>query len=532
MDASSYNLAAQTYNQVLKNKEEYIDSLPRLIPVFLSLSEPDSLRLDAWHALGLIYHYWGQADSALIYYDSLANTNYFDTLQLYPNLETLVGERSRIRQLAEIEQGNNSVYIQVEYAASIFPGASLRIEVSLATEQERPIPGLVASRKTIRNKGLFQDTLALPYKTLRLGEQAGLVVARLIDPTNNTEVDKMLIPITIYPPSGLIVGAPYCITNIVPAGLALRNRELDRIELNILNDKTTSQEGESLHNETYHGVLYNGDEVTLIGENAFQFHIQLPNGRSGYIAKTYETKPTLGYCLVPSSPQSAEGVEPTIAMSGVVIDNSSNAPLAGAEVWLVPPASGGTRSGGELKALTDRSGNFQISGLDPATNYELRVAKEGYGLRGRAETKSGAAWSAKPTTQYLVRLNNQLEVKGKVTDINTGEGLDGALISIIGEGFSSGTNSVADGSFEKVVEKAEAGTKSFSIVVAKDGYTTRNFSINNYSSGQAVELQLQAEGAIENLIGPADLLDFPSVKQADEKTLRQAKEQVGSPLAK
>ena len=60
---------------------------------FRAAARDESLRNQAWHAIGLAFYYIGNRDSASYYYNALQQVAYFDSLQLFPNLKILLGKQ-------------------------------------------------------------------------------------------------------------------------------------------------------------------------------------------------------------------------------------------------------------------------------------------------------------------------------------------------------------------------------------------------------------------------------------------------------
>ena len=60
---------------------------------FKVAARDESIRNHAWHAIGLTFYYLGNRDSAAFYYNSLQQTGFFDSLQLFPNLKILLGKQ-------------------------------------------------------------------------------------------------------------------------------------------------------------------------------------------------------------------------------------------------------------------------------------------------------------------------------------------------------------------------------------------------------------------------------------------------------
>jgi outer membrane protein OmpA-like peptidoglycan-associated protein/PKD repeat protein len=92
------------------------DKLPWALQSFHRAAAFDSVKLDALHGVGLVHFYDEKQDSALVFYEMLlAQTDslFFDTLQTYPHLQSLLFKKLR--------EGQRLVTIQVVDAATNQP---------------------------------------------------------------------------------------------------------------------------------------------------------------------------------------------------------------------------------------------------------------------------------------------------------------------------------------------------------------------------------------------------------------------------
>jgi hypothetical protein len=79
--------------------------------------------------------------------------------------------------------------------------------------------------------------------------------------------------------------------------------------------------------------------------------------------------------LVASQPPQA--VTPMSRVSGQVIEHGTNAPVAGAHVFLVLDGEFSTSAGAPPESVTDRDGRYQFDTLPPG-RYRIAVHKEGF----------------------------------------------------------------------------------------------------------------------------------------------------------
>lgn len=476
LEKARFKLAASTYWNMLNPADSLPvgipawprDSLLQLVPVFSRFMDTDSLRLDSWHALGLINFYVSEEaasqnnfvayDSLYLvannYYDSLSTTPYFDDILTYPNLHTL------------------------------------------------------------------------------------------LSPSDTFQVNQV-----------------YCIMPIMPDyGLAIRNKVLIRSEITSLNpnNRNTPQALE-LYNSTYIGGAYNNEPVRLLADHPLQYEIvSLKTGKRGYIVKIFEGQPTLTRCetdsltgtrrelnpkpdriqsnqdLELSSDQNTvilqdSSVQLPFAVNGQIIDERTALPLPGVTVWFLSRTVGDVHGREELRDTSDAYGNFQISGFHPKSNYELRLAKEGYGL-SRAENRinTGENWANSFVKQSMLRLQNNLEVSGRIVEVSTQQAISGAIVSVTGKGFSAGGTSDQQGQFSISVDDADINTSSFNVIVARQGYVDQNFSINNYKSGAVLELELSPETdkkqpSEDQRVGTVSLADqnYPTIQINEQFWLTQ-----------
>jgi len=155
-----YLRGAEWYNALLQ------DSIPDSEFRFLGLKDlttaasHDSIRQDARHALGLSYFYLQQRDSALHFYNQLDSAGYFDTLNLYPNLASLLDlQPTRIFSIEVIEEAGTALQAAIEYYVSA-RDPELSLELSALDRRGAPsadIGTTIASAAP----GSRRDTLTL-----------------------------------------------------------------------------------------------------------------------------------------------------------------------------------------------------------------------------------------------------------------------------------------------------------------------------------------------------------------------------------
>ena len=520
---STYNRLIQNYNGILQSDLWDRQTLKNFIPNFKTATKEDAFRLDAWHALGLIHYYTRQAptvnndvlDFAYIYYDSLAATNYFDTLRLYPNLETFLNLRSRIRSVQTNWQINNELDLLIDYTSNA-DDAPLELRAMLVDENRTLLRGTIAMRKSISGNGARIDQITLPAEKTRRASIGDSILVWIYNTEEKLPTAEYMLPFlpqestprsseaeqTILQ-SGLVANQEYCVAKVLDAGLALRNRILNRKELDLINARSTTTEGRKLSDETYIRILRPQDTLTLLAEHPLQYEIKF-RGNQGFIVKSFGSIPTIGDCIE----EADVVVSNTLSMSGRILEIGSNQPLADVDVILLPRTLGVSHPRDQLRAKTDSKGSFEIAGLHSDARYELRLAKDGYGISGTPSIRSGSDWNAKPVEERMKRLSPYFEVRGTVFDAETGIPISGALLTIGGDGFSKGTNSDKNGQFQASIPDADVNTRSLSIVIAKRGYKDNNSRIANYTSGSVLKLNITPSN-------PRLLLDITRYPDAD-----------------
>jgi hypothetical protein len=524
-----YNLGVIAYNDILRNDGVSVDDLSSLEEVFKNVQGIDSLKLDAWHALGLINYYIdkesilsddifsSRKDAALLYYDSLLITRYFDTLSLYPNLETFLNLRPRIRSVQTNYRSDNALDLTIDYTSNAAE-ASLELVAMIVDEDRALLRGTEAIRKAIRENGAKTDILTLPPEKIRRGNAGDSILVWIYNTEEKREVVEYILPFVepeknapaeqepgiAFP--ALAVNQTYCIINIPSGGIAVRNRILSREEVTLMNLKSDSLAAQRLSNTTAIGSLANGSAVFLLKEHPEQFEIRF-EGKNAFIVKVFRNRPTLGIC--PDS--QPEIISTTVVISGRVADQSTGNPLANVQVNVVPENDTRQIALTQLQGTTDAQGGFTVAGLNSNTRYQLQLVKEGWGMVGSSpDVRTGTQWSEQSIEKRMLRLNPNFEVRGTLTDADTRQPIPNALVTVFGMDFSKGTNTDARGQFEVSFSDVDPNTSTLSVAVIKKGYPDRDFNISNYSSGKMLDLEITAEaGGSADEKWLVDLFQYP-----------------------
>lgn len=106
-----FNIARAFYEDFLESPGP--DKLPWAMDAFRKATAFDSVKTDALHGIGLVHFYEENQDSALVYYGellTLTESLFFDTLQTYPHLQSLL--------FRNLTTGRRLVTIEVKDAVS------------------------------------------------------------------------------------------------------------------------------------------------------------------------------------------------------------------------------------------------------------------------------------------------------------------------------------------------------------------------------------------------------------------------------
>lgn len=152
----------------------------------------------------------------------------------------------------------------------------------------------------------------------------------------------------------------------------------------------------------------------------------------------------------PPSPPAPLG---TGAISGVVVDGSSGAPIAGAVVYLGPPNQ---RTGQPRRALTDERGRFLFRQLGPLPDgYSLGASKQGY-LPGTFGPAGGTSRIPLIDGEWFaaakIVLSRPSAVSGTITDEH-GDPIVGAYVRVLTEVVVAGVTHLAGGPAAKTDDR-------------------------------------------------------------------------------
>lgn len=170
---------------------------------FRLASSNTEIRSNAQHAMGLVFYYLGNRDSANYYYNILQETRYFDSLQLFPNLKILLGKQETALFDVRLRNPNvRSIEATLNYFINPKGVPKLRWELE-ANDNKGPSPFLrtaTAMAKFRRNTTtlLIQSPASAPEfltSTLRLRlrnlDQNTLLIDTLLYWPKNWNVRKI-----------------------------------------------------------------------------------------------------------------------------------------------------------------------------------------------------------------------------------------------------------------------------------------------------------------------------------------------------
>ncbi|MCB9082560.1 MAG: SUMF1/EgtB/PvdO family nonheme iron enzyme [Lewinellaceae bacterium] len=208
-----YNLGAAAYQAWKQNPGNAAGGDTLALRAFQRASASDSLRRDAWHALGITYYYRAQSsgqvqqeaanqptntnppvDSARYYYNQLLPTGYFDTLSLFPNLRTLLNqEPTTVLKINQVGGDDSRLRVNVDYYYNplLNPNNILLTLSAIARNGRRPsaIPVATTPLQPQRN------TASLQLASLDRGKiiQTDSLLAVLVDQTTGDTVARKSI---------------------------------------------------------------------------------------------------------------------------------------------------------------------------------------------------------------------------------------------------------------------------------------------------------------------------------------------------
>jgi hypothetical protein len=151
---------------------------------------------------------------------------------------------------------------------------------------------------------------------------------------------------------------------------------------------------------------------------------------------------------LPVNPNEAPLVAGTSAISGVVIDGATKAPIAGAIVYLGPPQHGPPDT--PVRTLTDARGRYVFRNLPAFGGYFLQATKSGYftAYYGRSGSVSFSARIALADGQWFGDGNLTMwrpgAISGRVID-HTGEPVVGVYVRVLARVLIAGRPQLAAG---------------------------------------------------------------------------------------
>lgn len=178
------------------------------------------------------------------------------------------------------------------------------------------------------------------------------------------------------------------------------------------------------------------------------------------------------------------GQGPTGTIAGIVVDDSTGAPIAGASVIAIATSAGEE----QYSATTGADGTYSITGIAPA-NYDIAALKAGYDpdfrnnvpvMPFQTSTVDFRLVPATPGPPGGVWAPPTATMTGIVTNVS-GEPVAGAMVNVVGTGLSAVTAS--DGAY--TITDIPAGT--YDIIAGKpaDGYEDATSTGTELFSGTA-----------------------------------------------
>ena len=149
-----------------------------------------------------------------------------------------------------------------------------------------------------------------------------------------------------------------------------------------------------------------------------------------------------------TNPNSAPTEAGTGAISGVVIDGTTKAPLAGVVVYLGPPMHG--PPGAPIRQLTDGKGRFVFRGLPAHNGYFINASKPGYfdGHYGRGSSGALGARITLIDGQWFGEANLTMwrpaAINGRVVD-QRNEPVVGVFVRVITKALVAGRHHLMTG---------------------------------------------------------------------------------------
>lgn len=221
------------------------------------------------------------------------------------------------------------------------------------------------------------------------------------------------------------------------------------------------------------GVSINGQaDLTTVTDSDGEYQISnVPPGNisvsavlGGFQAAT-ETAELLERQTFIFSPRLAKALSSNVSLTGIVTDNDSGQPLAGALIVA-------NQNGSNFQVATAVDGRYVLSDL-PQGVLEISASLDGYvAVQGSVDAPPGANLSFSPSLvqEGSLPADDKASIKGTIIDIETGRGLEGVALALT-YAFSGQTltfNSDADGNVD--IPNLDSGVVFLEISLA--GYRT------------------------------------------------------------
>lgn len=147
-----YNLGTIAYNYFIGQDIYDQQSLEPLLNIYRqALVQPQTTE-NAYHAMGLINYYIGNIAQAQLYLDTLKQSTFFDTLGMYPNLQTLLNdpvEKTKIISVNVTPIANSNVLqAQVFYQLATSQKAPVTARLNLKTRAGAIPPGFTTLNRS------------------------------------------------------------------------------------------------------------------------------------------------------------------------------------------------------------------------------------------------------------------------------------------------------------------------------------------------------------------------------------------------
>lgn len=242
-----------------------------------------------------------------------------------------------------------------------------------------------------------------------------------------------------------------------------------------------------------------GTEVTTVSnaDGGYRFE-HLPPGKfdlsvtaTGYAPQRV---PKLEVAAAQMAAFGTIALERGATVAGEVVDGDER-PLAGATVFVHPPAAGGARGDAVLRfaaeseetrqGVSSADGGFTVGGLTPGAAADVTVRREGY------VTRTVTRVDVPSTAPLRVVLEPSARVSGRVVD-DRGEAVPGALVTARG----------ADAALPLGVDGQLAQTDASGAFVLHDlpsGHIALSALARNYLSADPLQLDLAVRADVQNV---------------------------------